>query len=368
MAQIQIRDIVNRPLIGINVRLALGNGPSDEAYDDKPSDFAGNLAFPNPLPSADGYTLYANVANVDDDYLPTIEHVADLGSDVPMVLDRIPLSRLHVEGHDFIDAFGRRIFLRGITDFLLYKKYLDGEDITPLLIERSGLGANMLRIIGMVSSFSHWFPQEYGQRYYDGLPGFCQILDRFGFYVYFTVFADTEVVMPKQADQVTHFNNVVAQLQQCHNTLGELVNEPYAHQNATANPFAFARPVGVPFSSGSYDDHLGSKVTPPPHWDFHDFHVPRKPIKRIADQCMATNPNFITGMPVISGEPDKFGGPNPFNPKVYLTDPREAAAMAGTARGTACGIVYHTSAGVWSLPFNDVEMNCARAWFGELIP
>jgi hypothetical protein len=83
---------------------------------------------------------------------------------------------------------------------------------------------------------------------------------------------------------------------------------------------------------------------------------------------MATNPNFITGMAVLSGEPDKFGGPNVFNPKVYLTDPREAAAMAGTARGTACGIVYHTSAGVWSLPFNDVERHCAEAWFGELIP
>lgn len=363
MAQIQIRNREGAALAGINIRLALGDQSSDEAYDDRFTDLAGNTAWPNPLGSADGYTLHVNVANVNPAYRALSLHVSDFHDDIRIDLPRTRLSRLHVADKVFVNEHGQRVFLNGHTDFLLYKKFLDGEDISPLLAERVRFGSNCARIIGMVNSFSHWHPQEYGQRYYDELPAFFDLLDRFGLYGYFTVFADTEIVMPKQADQVAHFNKVVEQLQVCPNSLGELVNEPYAHENATANPFAFQRPVRVPFSSGSYNDVLGSQVTPPPHWDFHDFHVPRKPVKRVADQCMSTNPNYLIGMAVGSGEPDKFGGPNPMNPKVYLTNPEEARQMAQTAKGTACMYVYHTSAGVWSLPWNDVEQRCAAATF-----
>jgi hypothetical protein len=276
---------------------------------------------------------------------------------------RVSPTRLHVAGKYFVNQAGQRVFLKGVTDFLLYQRYLDGEDIGPLLRERVAIGANAVRIIGMVNSFSHWYPQEYGARYYDALPAFFAVLEQHGLYGYFTVFADTEIVMPKQADQVAHFAKVVAQLQQCPNSLGELVNEPYAHDNATANPFAFPRPIGVPFSSGSYNDVLGAAVTPKPHWDFHDHHVSRKDVKRVADQCMSTNQNYQAGMAVLSGEPDKFGGPNAMNPKVYLTDPDVSRQMAQTAMGTACGYVLHTSAGVWSLPFNQVEKDCGLAAF-----
>jgi hypothetical protein len=79
---------------------------------------------------------------------------------------------------------------------------------------------------------------------------------------------------------------------------------------------------------------------------------------------MATNPNYRKGQGVMSGEPDKFGGPNQFNPKVYLTNPEESRQMRVTAEGTACGYIYHTSAGVWSLPWNDVERRCADAALG----
>jgi len=363
MSQIQIRDISNQPIPGINVRLSLGDQPSDAAYDDRFTDLAGNTAWPNPLASPNGYTLYVNYANVNPAYLSVFARVPNLDADIPITLLREPQTRLHVEGKSFVNAQGQRVFLKGVTDFLLYKRYLDGEDIHPLLRERVSIGANAVRIIGMVNSFSHWYPQEYGQRYYDELPNFFGILNMYRLYGYFTVFADTQIVMPKKMDQITHFGKMVAQLGECQNSLGELVNEPYAHDNATADPLAFPRPVGVPFSSGSYNDVLGDKVTPPPHWDFHDFHVPRKDVKRVADQCMATNPNYLAGMPVISGEPDKFGGPNAFNPKVYLTDPDESRQMAKTAEGTACGYFYHTSSGVWSLPFNDVERRCGLAAF-----
>jgi len=365
MAQIQVRDTHGTPIRRVNIRISEGTKPSDQALFDVFTDDAGNTGWPIPFFPTQAYALHVNFANVNPAYVPQSYYLtaADV-NDVQIQLSRQPLSRLRVEGKYFVGASGR-VFLDGVTDFLLYKRYLDGEDIDAILRERTLYRFNAVRIIGMVNSFSHWYPQEYGQRYYDALPAFYQKLADYGLYGYFTVFADTEIVMPKQADQVAHFGKVVAQLGQCPNSLGELVNEPYAHENATANPHAFPRPQGVAFSSGSYNDVLGAKVTPPPHWDFHDFHVPRKDVKRVADQCMSTNPNYLAGMAVLSGEPDKFGGPNAMNPKVYLTNPDEARQMRDTARGTACGYIYHTSAGVWSLPWNDVEHRCADASVGR---
>lgn len=278
-------------------------------------------------------------------------------------------TRLHVDDHDFVNAEGERVFVKGHTDFLLYQRLLDREDIRPILAGRQRLGSNCApsncaRVIGMVSSFSHWYPQEHPD-YYDRIPELFEILDRFGMYGYFTVFADTQIVMPNKADQVRHFDRVKAQLETCPNSLGELVNEPYAHENATADPKAFDLTGEVPFSSGSYTDTYRDK--PAPSWGaFYDFHAPRKDVKRVADMCFATNPNYQRGEACAHGEPDKFGGPNSKNPKVYLTNPKEARAMAGTARGTSCMLIYHTSAGVWSLPWNADELRCGEAWFGEL--
>ena len=366
MAQVQVRNREGAAVTLINIRATVGHS-EDGFTDDRFTDLAGNTAFGHTMPpSAEGYTLRVNVANVNPKYRARTIHISDFHDDVHITLPRERLRRLHMYRQIFVDDIGQRVFILGHTDFLLYKRFLDGEYIESLLAERARYGSNCARIIGMVNSFAHWYPQEYGQRYYDAIPAFFDLLDRYGMYGYFTVFADTEIVMPRKADQLAHFDKVVAQLKACPNSLGELVNEPYAHQNATADPMAFTRPEGVPFSSGSYNDELGGDVTPPPHWDFHDFHVPRKDVKRVADQCMSTHPNYRTlGQGVFSGESDKFGGPNVFNPKVYLTDPEVARQMARTAEGTACGYIYHTSGGVWSLPWNDAEKACAEATFSS---
>ena len=368
MPQIQIRDTHGQPISGMNIRISEGEQGSDAAIFDVFTDHAGNTGWPIPHWPVQRYALHVNHANVNPAYVPQSYYLlpSDTSADVRVQLARTPLRRLHMYRQLFVDDLGQRAFILGHTDFLLYKRFLDGEHIESLLAERARYGSNCARIIGMVNSFAHWYPQEYGQRYYDAIPLFFDLLDRYGMYGYFTVFADTEIVMPKKADQLNHFNKVVEKLQACPNSLGELVNEPYAHQNATADPLAFTRPQGVPFSSGSYNDELGGDVTPPPHWDFHDFHVPRKDVKRVADQCMSTHPNYLRlGQGVMSGESDKFGGPNVMNPKVYLTDPEVARQMARTAEGTACGYIYHTSAGVWSLPWNETEQACAAATFSK---
>lgn len=357
---------------GINIRIAAGDGSSSEALDDRLTKADGSVAFTFRQSSAnDRYTLYINepLGPVNPDWGGT--HVAvqfPLPDDYEIGLARTPRPRLHVQDRVFVDPDGRRVFIKGHTDFLLYKRLLDGESIDPILQERASFGSNCARMLGMVQSFADWWPQTYGDRYYDRLPEPFEKLDQYGMWGYFTIFADTQIIMPKRDNQLRHYDKVRARLEQIDNSLIEFVNEPFAHDNATTDPNAFTKPQGVPYSTGSYDDRYGDKVTPKPHGDFHDMHTPRDKshVKAIADQCMTPNPNYQAGQAVFSGEPDKFGGPNAMNAKVYLTDPVLARAMAGTARGTAAGIIYHTSAGVWSLPWNQAEKDCAAAWFAEL--
>ncbi len=379
MPQIQVRDITGLGVPDINIRIAFGTQPSDEAvWGSIYTDNMGNTDWPMPFAPSSPYALHLNFADVNPLYVPQSYYVTpnDMSDSVQVILARTPQTRLHVEGHDFYNARGERVFIKGATDFLLYKKYLDGEDIRYLLAERAAFGANCVRVIGMVNSFSHWYPQEYGDRYYDSLPGFLTLLEEYALYCYFTIFADTQIVMPAKQDQINHFNRVVAKLQEADNILIELVNEPYAHSNATDDPFAFPKPAGIIFFGGSYNDQLGNELRPVPPEDAHDYHTPRdgkdnlaeSGFKWAADQAVNAHPEFkYRGKPVMSGEPQKFADPNdPRKGGSTLSNPVNARMMAGSARGTACGIFFHTASGVFSTQWNEVERRCAAAWFMEL--
>jgi len=372
MSQIKVRGPIGEALPDIRIRIAEQGQDSDSAFFDVSTDDAGNTGWPVPYFPERPYTLWVNTSDVKPAYQPLAVDALN-GDDMTITLLRAPLKRVWVEGHDLRTEDGRW-FMKGVTDFLLYKRFLDGEDIRPLLAERSAMGANCVRVIGMVSSFSHWYPQEYGDRYYDELPNFFALCSYYGLYVYFTVFADTQIVMPGQATQVAHYNKVLVALRQSSNTLGELVNEPYAHSNATDNPNAFPEPTGVAFSGGSYNDKLGNELRPVPGWErMHDFHSPRdghnaEGFKYCADLVATAHPEYrYRGKALLQGEPQKFADPSdPTKGGSTLSNPAQARMMAGSARGTCCGVVFHTPGGVFSRMWNEVEKACGREWFAEL--
>ncbi len=379
MPQIQVKDITGLGVPDINIRVAFGTQPSDEAvWGSVYTDNLGNADWPMPFSPISSYALHLNYADTNPIYIPQSYYLLpeDMNGNVQISLEKAPLTRLHVNGHDFYDGNNNRVFIKGATDFLLYKKYLDGEDIKPLLAERAALGANCVRVIGMVNSFSHWYPQEYGNRYYESLDFFCQLVEDYGMYVYFTIFADTQIVMPDKVQQLNHYNKVITAFASVQNILIELVNEPYAHSNATDDPFIFPKPAGIIFFGGSYNDALGDELRPVPPEDAHDYHTPRDGkdnlleggFKWAADQAVNAHPEYkYRGKPVMSGEPQKFADPNdPRKGGSTLSNPVNARMMAGSARGTACGIFFHTASGVFSTPYNQVEISCAQAWFREL--
>jgi len=60
--------------------------------------------------------------------------------------------RLHIQGRRFYDADNHVWRWRGATEFLLFARYLNGEDISPQLDWLVGRGFNVLRVFGEVPS------------------------------------------------------------------------------------------------------------------------------------------------------------------------------------------------------------------------
>lgn len=385
MAQINVRDITGRGVPRINIRLSEGTQPSDAAIYDMFTDLAGNTGWPVPYFPVQRYALHVNFANVNPAYVPQSYYLleSDMSEDVQITLEHTPLTRLHVESRDFYNEHGQRVFIKGATDFLLYKKFLDGENIDGLLTERAVMGANCVRVIGMVNSFAHWFPQEYGNAYYDRLPEFCAKVAAYGMYAYFTVFADSEHVFAQYGSshnmlvaQLQHWNRITAVLRTIPNVIGEFCNEPYAHENAVVDYTKFGAP-GFLCSGGSYNDRLGDELRPVPSWEsFHDFHSPRdgkddenaSGFKTFSDQNACSHPEYkYRHKAIISGEPQKAADPaDPRRGGSTMSNPKQFRKMAGSARGTMAGIFFHSASGVFSTPWNDVERRCAEAWFNEL--
>src|SRR5580765_1763114 len=73
--------------------------------------------------------------------------------------------RLRVEGRAFFDADNKVWRWRGASQFLLFARYLNGEDISPQLDWLVDRGFNVLRLFGEVPAGFH--PEDYGITNYE---------------------------------------------------------------------------------------------------------------------------------------------------------------------------------------------------------
>lgn len=277
-------------------------------------------------------------------------------------LERAPvtLSRLTVDRSGFHNAAGQRVFIAGVSAFMHYERFLNGEDIRPLLQQVQELGANCVRIFGMahyvpVNAGRRAFkPQDYGDRYFDQIPAFCALCESYGLYVYWSVFPDNELIgVP---DQSGFFDRVAGKLKEADTAIGELTNEPDAHSFNYIDPTRMHRPQGIAFNSGSYGDLGGPQ---PSVWDFIDYHTPRRYPTHIKDSCVVDHPNYLAGTGVLLGEPDRYGTDGNLNQE-------QARQSAGACRETALGQVFHSTQGRESLRYDDVTTAIARVFFTAL--
>src|SRR5436305_13709608 len=73
--------------------------------------------------------------------------------------------RLHVEGRAFYDGGGQAWRWRGASQFLLFARFLNGEDISPQLDWLIDRGFNVVRVFGEVPPGFH--ADEYGITNYE---------------------------------------------------------------------------------------------------------------------------------------------------------------------------------------------------------
>jgi len=372
MSQVKIRDIDNNPIILMNVRLAVGDGNSVSAYDDKFSDYAGNLAWPNPLPSSNGYNLHVNYANENYDWDRKSVKVDTLNpppnpndpeaENIIIKLNRAPRKRA------IITDLYSNVFFKGESAFLDLARLCHGQDIRPLLRQSVSVGSNGRRNFLMTyntakaAGLPPFNPDDFPDFYFK-VEELLQIYAEYGLYLYGSVFPDNQLFdswkdqTNKQKDHWGKIGEIAKRNPNCWAL--ELTNEINGHVFNQVQTDQFSKISGVICCSGSLSDNGGNPF-PDPQWDIVDFHFPRGYPKSVKDACQADNPDrLFKGRAVMGGEPLGFGHGRE-------TRTRIAKEIAGSSRGTCCGIVFHSTSGGFSQTYDANEVDCANAWFNEL--
>ena len=272
---------------------------------------------------------------------------------------------LRVERPAIRDDRGACWQYRGFTDFLLFYRHLTGVNVDPFVDERLGLGANVLRVLGMVAwdeCNPRYYPQNFGT-YYAELRAFAERLAVKGLRMEFTIFADSQIVMPDANDRKVHMQQVIQTLQGTWNVLLEVCNEPFKNipggEQEAVDLAQQAQGQGLLVASGAYTDW-----PPLPTADYGTTHCGRdsqwpRRAKDLKDLCDGSNQT-----PWIGDEPmgcaEQPSGSRDTNPDNH-------AWYAATAQMVGPGATFHCDDGVHSqTPIGPTQRTCALAFFDAL--
>lgn len=280
------------------------------------------------------------------------------------------LLALTVNGLGFYEG-GRPWVYRGFTDFLLYQRFLAGEDLSALLRERVAVGANTLRVLGMVTSFSHFYPQEH-EDYYARLPAFAALLGSYGLRLEFVVFADAQVVMPDVVEETQHLEQVVSAFRGTTSVLLEVANEPFKNlPGGAAAATALAQRIqgrDLLVATGNYDFDLVVDHYELYSADYVTFHPERKPEwPRTSKDAYDLRDGFCCNpgwagfhKPVVSDEPM---GAAEVDSASRSAQPDDFAYFAAESALAGAGGTFHSDNGVRSERLGPVQLLSARAFF-----
>ena len=272
---------------------------------------------------------------------------------------------ISVDGLVFRDDRGAIWPWRGTDGFLLYLHWLK---------ERAGIDAvvanwltcgglcrdtppNTIRVLGMVNSFAHLWPQEHADYYSQLRPFVDHLWSAFRVRVEFVIFADAGVVMPDRAQEDRHADAVLAAFEDAPNVFLEVANEPSQHTNlpgGDAEAFRHYQRLkgrGLLIATGAGD---GSNAG-----DYVTVHTPRdnewpRKAKDLLDLRDAVH------RPVVGDEPIGFA--EVARPGSRATSAGDAASYAAAAALLGAGSTFHSDSGVAYELFGPVQAAAAAAW------
>ena len=311
----------------------------------------------------------------------TPDFVIRLERNVPVLANAGETGRLHVDGILFRREDGSAYQWRGADAFILFGRFLAGEDIQPFLTDvicagtPLGLtcdpvkfpGANLIRVFGTLASFGGWdtapltahiFPQEHGD-YDEQLGAFIDLVGSRGLRIEFTVFADAQIVMPSGPDQRAHLDRVVAVLRPKWNAVLELANE---FEKNGVYPAEFRKPDGMVSAAGS---GLGDGAPFLPPWDYVPHHGRRsdewpRDAKGSGDLCCLgwSTEHPVLRIPIVQDEPMGAGETAGSRSNVPA-DFRYFGALAAMWGGAT----FHSDAGILAEVMGPIQREAARELF-----
>jgi hypothetical protein len=249
------------------------------------------------------------------------------------------------------------------SEFSLFKRNLDGEDIASILQQRAALGYNLFRIWILNQSVvgrrnnpnpadppqdAGIHPNQYPD-FYERLGTFVDLCASVGIYTEITVFTSTGSLMPEEPDQQRHLDQTVAVLRDRTNVLLELVNEFDQHDNACSSNLQ--KPTGVLSSHGS-----NGADQPPvrPTWDYELYHTNDQPEFQRKTGHNSMEWADQSGHPCVANENTRY--PDRDSSVAHAFDAAAGAALL------CAGSCFHSEGGKYGRLFTGVELECATAW------
>ncbi len=294
-----------------------------------------------------------------DGYQPAVSRIAFCSStcELPTVtLERLPPAHLdagergwlHRDGTIIRTEDGQAWSGRGFSDFRLLEYFCAGQDVSGLLDERIGYGANYLRVFARYDGgIGHWTLTDPGC-----LDRFLDLTAAAGERVEVTVLADAQAL--SQAQQRALVDLVAPVLARHWNALGEIANE---YANNGVDPAAFDHPAGQTLWSRGSGTGDAEPFLPP--WDVITDHPGRD-----TDWPRRMNCRYISDTwqrPCLEDEP--IGAAD-----VEVPGRRSATPIDFKQWGVLCtlqsaGCLFHSDNGVQSTTLSPAQAASARAYF-----
>lgn len=260
---------------------------------------------------------------------------------------------------------------RGTTSFLLFFRYLRGENIRPLLDYYVAKGFNLVRVLGMVD-WAHrpevagqFWPQKW-PRFFQSLDEFFALLASYGLRCEFVTFADGQIVMPDEAQQDHHAAQVMEVARGHWVPKIEWVNEPFKNIPGKApraaeigKRYRGTSPILMASGASGLDIDTNDWATfDRLSLDYVTSHPPRsddwpRKVKDAEDWQRKLNRPVVNDEPKGADEGPETGSRS--------NVPDDFAAAAGVSALLTPGFTFHSTAGNSSERFPPVTEQCADA-------
>jgi len=277
------------------------------------------------------------------------------------------IQELHISRDQFLLPDGTNYNWKGNIDFMLFKRSLDGQDISPLLAQRFNSGSRAIVTLMMAAFIERFYPSDYGARYLEHIHPFAETLKSKGFYWTPIVFADAQIIIPDKGSQTIFLGKISEQFAGMHWVLPSLCNE---YQKNGCDPSIFNKPVGNLWSRGS---NLSDSEPYRPGWDWKEWH-PRRDWPKVIfgnddawyvkEGMDAENHMLDYPMPCIIGEPIGFWDRNV--PNRRSNDPNLARVIGGTSIYDARGANFMSEQGLRCDMWDPITENCAKVFFNAI--